>query len=107
MHDSAGDPVDDRFVGAAAVPRDLRHCARGRLEEHDAEPLLLETGPTIAAQHRKDVGGAVHRGEVVIGDSAEELDRGTLLGRDTLEPRPIAPSPGDGDLQIRARRAQP
>ena len=107
MHDPAGHSVDDRLVGAAAVSRDLWHCARGRLEEDDPEALLFQTRPAVAAQHGEDVARSVYRGEVVIGDAAEEVHRGTLLGRDALEPGPIAPFPGDHDLQVRTCRAQP
>ena len=44
--DQTGLAVDHRLGGAAAVARDLRDAAGGRLEEHDAEALLLEAAPT-------------------------------------------------------------
>ena len=56
-----GHAVDDGLGGAARVAGDLRHAARRRLDEHDAEALLLEPAPPVAAQHREHVGAAVQR----------------------------------------------
>ena len=93
MHDKPGDAVDDRLGGATAVPRDLGHAARRRLEEDDAEALLLEPAPAVAAQHGEHVAAAVERGQVVVGDATEEPHRRLLLGRDALEPLAVAPRP--------------
>ena len=103
MHDTPGDPVDDRLVGTAAVPRDLGHSACRRLEEDDAEALLLEAAPAIAAQHREDVAGGVDRRQVVVGDSTEEPHRRLLLGRDAFEPLAVASPARDRDLEVGPR----
>ena len=51
-------PVSPSTTASAAPPlspRDLGHAARGGLEEHDAEALLLEAGPAVAARHGEHV----------------------------------------------------
>ena len=100
MHDESGLAVDDRLGGAAAVPRDLRHAARGRLEEDDAEALLLEPAPAVAAQHGEHVAHAVERGQVVVGDAAEEPDRRCCSARHAFEPLAVAAAAADGDLEV-------
>src|SRR5205085_455873 len=70
--DEAGLTVDHRLAGPAAVARHLRHAARGRLEEHDAEPLLLEAAPPLPAQHGKHVSARVQRWQTLVVDPAQQ-----------------------------------
>ena len=66
-------PSAHRLGGAAAVAGDLGHAGGRGLEEHDAEALLLEAAPPVAAAHGEHVGAAVERGQVVVGHPAEEV----------------------------------
>src|SRR5690606_17876137 len=50
-HHETGLAVLHRLGGAAAVAGDLGHPGRGRLHEDDPEPLLLEAGPAVPAEH--------------------------------------------------------
>ena len=103
LDDVAGLAVGDRLVRPAAAPRDRRDPARGRLEEHDAEALGLEPAPAIAATHREHVGARVERGQVGVGDPAEEL-HAALRARFSSRPA-VAPGARDRELRtVRARR---
>ena len=82
--------VHHRLGGSAAVAGHLGHACGSRLEEDDAEALLLEAAPPAAAEHGVDVGGAVDHGQVLLGHPAEERHRRTGGDRPLLEPFPVA-----------------
>ena len=94
-------PSTHRLVRAAAGPGHLRHPGRGRLEEDDAEALLLEPEPAVAAQHGEDVGQRrTARGQVVVGDPAEEAHRGAAASGQALEAGAVAAGAGDDHHQV-------
>ena len=64
-------------MGATAATGNLRDAACGRLDEDDAEALLLEAEPAVAAGLGEHVGAAVERGQVVVLDPADEAGRRT------------------------------
>ena len=76
--------VGDGFGGTTGVAGHLRDTARRGLDEHDAEPLLLESAPPVAAEHREDVGTSVQQRQVGVRDAAEEPDRCIEFGRQPL-----------------------
>ena len=88
--DDAGLAVGDRFGRSPAVAGDLRHAASSRFDEDDAEALLLEPAPPVAACHGHHVAHGEHIGQVVVADPAEKGGRRIGRCRQTLEPTPIA-----------------
>ena len=100
IHDQPRLSVEDRFGRPTAVTGDLRHPGGGRLEEHDAESLLLEPGPAVPAEHRVDVAAAVEAREVVVAHAPDHPD-GRAGGLDEpVEPRAVAAAAADGDGQV-------
>ena len=96
-HHEAGLAVDHRLGGAAAVARDLGHAGGGRLEEHDAEALLLQPTPPVPAEHGEDVAAAVE----AWGGRRGAPDRGAATGRREVrmsrcQAVVVAPATGDG-----------
>ncbi len=63
QHD-AGLVVEHRFSRAAAVSGHRGDAGRGRLEEDDPEPLLLEPAPAGPAAQREHVGAGVQARQV-------------------------------------------
>ena len=92
--------VHHRLGRAAAVARDLRDAGGGRLEEHDAEALLLEARPPVAAEHGVDVAAAVEAREVVVAHPAEHPHRRAGALDQAIEPPAVAPAAADGDGEV-------
>ena len=102
-------PVSPWSTASAAPPLstgDLRHARRGRLEEHDAEALLLEAGPAVAAQHGVHVAATVEARQVVVAHASDH-PHGSARRRDQpVEPSAIAPAPADRDGEIGVPRRE-
>src|SRR5439155_4311650 len=98
--------VDHRLAGPAAVARHLRHAARRRLEEHDAEALLLEAAPSVAAQHGEGVAAPVERRKAFVVDPAQQSNRCRTAPDEALEAGPVPAAAGDGHGEVRACRRQ-
>ena len=92
-HHQAGLAVDHRLVGPPAAPGHLGHPGRRRLEEDDAESLLLESEPPVAAGHGEHVGGTVEPGQVVVVHPAEEPHGRPRRPDEPPEPGRVRPSP--------------
>jgi hypothetical protein len=75
----------------------LGHAARGGLDEHDPEPLLLEAAPARAAAHGEHVGAPVEKRQVGVGHAPEEVDGGAGGRRQPGEAGGVAAAAGDGD----------
>ena len=97
LDDESGLAVDDRFVRSTAAARDRGHTAGRGFEEHDPESLGLEATPPVAARHREDVGARVERGQVGVGNPAEEMDARMAAGA-PFETLAVAPRAADRDL---------
>ena len=96
-------PVSPSDTASAAPPDvtgHLRHAARRGLDEHDAETLLLETAPPIAAQHREHVGAPVERRQLVVRHTTEEPHRCVQFAGEPLEASSVAAATGDRQHQI-------
>ena len=99
-------PVSPSATASAAPPTvagHLRHAARRRLDEHDAEALLLEPAPPVAAQHGVHVGAAVQRA----AGRRWRPGRGTAPARAArsarrAQPALVAAAAGDGQHAARA-----
>ncbi len=70
-----GLPVDDRLAGAARAAGNLRHARCGRFDEDDAESLLFQAEPPVAAGHHEYIGRTDQAGKVVNGHGAEQSGR--------------------------------
>ena len=73
----------------------------GRLQEHDAEPLLLEAGPPGAAEHGEHVGAPYSGRQVGVGHATEQPYRRADRLDEAFEPGRVAAAATDGDLQAR------
>ena len=96
----AGLPVRHRLVGATRCAGHLGHAGRGGLEEDDAESLLFEAQPPVAAQHGEDVGRPDQGGQVGVGDAAQQAHRGTVLGDPAGQAVGVPTPAGDGHGQV-------
>src|SRR5262249_12073108 len=94
--------VDDRFVRPAAATSDRPDAARRRFDEHNAESLGLETGPTLPAQHGKHVRAPVEGGKVGIRHPAEEgaTPGNPPRGGAALQAAGVAAGAADGQLDL-------
>ena len=90
----------------AAATGDLGHAGGGRLDEHDAEALLLEAAPPVAAEHREHVGGAVEGGQVLEVHAAEEAHRHVEAPGEPLEAGTVAAAAADGEDDVGVRALQ-
>ena len=97
-----GHAVEHRVGRATRLARDLRHAARGRFEEDDAEALLFETAPAAAAHVAEHVGRAVQRDDLVLRHAAEEADRRAHSGGERAQPLLVAARAGDEADELRA-----
>ena len=99
-------PVTPSTTASAAPPDcagHLRHAARRGLDEHDAEALLLEAAPPVAAQHGEHVGAAVQRA----AGRRWRPDRGSAPARRSSRGQPpqarrVAAAAGDRQQEVRA-----
>ena len=105
-YDKARLAVHDCLARSPTLPRHLGHARCRRLEEDDAEALLLEPAPPVAAEHGEHVRARVERRQPLVLDPPQQTDRGPRLAHEAVEPRPIAAGPGDGDGEIRTGRCQ-
>ena len=103
-----GLPVDHRLAGPPGVAGHLGHPGGGGLEEDDAEPLLLEAEPPVAAEHGEDVGRADQRGagprrrRPRAGGPARRCSAIRPASRSRSRPRPAMATVRSGN-----RRAEP
>ena len=102
-----GLPVEHGLGRSARAPRELGYPAGRGLEEHDAEPLLLEPAPTVAAQHREDVGAAVGAGQTARRAPGRGTRHGRRCRRPPVRDGPVAPTAGDRENQVGVRRPEP
>ena len=106
VYHQPGLPVDHRLTGPTGTPGHLGDARGRRFEEDDAEPLLLEPEPPVAAGHHEDIRRTDQPGQVVIGDGAEQARRGAGLGDAGREPFRIAAATGNGHRETRKRGLQ-
>ena len=104
VHDPTGDPVEHGLERPARAPRDLRHPARGRLEEDDPEALLLEPAPPRPARLGEDVRGAEQLDLVALLEASEEVHPGPRAPRDATQPARVAARAGDHERHVASRR---
>ena len=95
--------MDHGLRRSAVVPGHLGDPARGRLDEDDPEPLLLQAAPADAVGSGEDVGTGVERRQPVVGDPAEEPHRRMPPRCQALQALPVPAGSGHGQGQVRVR----
>ena len=98
-------PRRHSLAGTTGAAGNLRHPRRGRLEEDDAEPLLLESEPPVAASHDEHVRRTDQARQVVIGHRAEQAGGRAGLGHPGRKPIRVPAAAGDGHGEIGERSA--
>ena len=101
-HHQSGLAVEHGLGRPAAVPGHLGHAGGGRFEEDDAEALLLQTQPAVAAGHDEHVGRSEQGGPVLLADPAEHLhpDRAAAGQASQVVQLPAVAHDGHHELRI-------
>src|SRR2546421_9694031 len=96
IDEQSGFALADGLGNAPGAATDHRQAARGRLHARDPESLHQQV-VAPGSQHEQ-VGGVVQRGQVFVGNEAEETYgvAQTELGHERFERGAPAPAPGDG-----------
>jgi len=96
---NTGLTIDNRFSRTSTQTGNDGHTAGRRFQKHDAEPLLLQSSPSIAAQHRENISRTKQWNKVGVINATKETNGCSPMFRTSFKAGAIASRSSDRHLQ--------